>query len=60
MVSIGSGTGLLEALLLKECSHITLKVIEASKTANQYMREEDLHVVRGTWDACSLVADAHR
>lgn len=58
MISIGSGTGLLEALLLKKRSQITLKAIEASNTANQYMREEDLHIVRGTWDICYLAADA--
>lgn len=57
-VSIGSGTGLLEALLLKKRSEISLKAVEASNTANQYIREEDLHIVLGTWDICSLAADA--
>ena len=59
MVSIGSGTGLLEALLLQKHPALPIKAVEVSNAVNKYMFEEDLSIVLGTWDLCSLAADAH-
>ncbi len=57
-VSIGSGTGLLEALLIDRRPEISIISVEVSDTINQYVHEEDLYLVLGTWDICSLAADA--
>lgn len=57
-ISIGSGTGLLEALLLQRQPSINLKAVEVSSHINQYLPNEKMDIVSGTWDLCLLAGDA--
>ena len=51
-LSIGSGTGLLEALLLDYKSTIDLRAVEVSKAVNKYLSGDLMETVNGTWDLC--------
>lgn len=51
VLSIGSGTGLLEGLLSEAESRLRLEVVEV-RGVNKYMPEEMLHIVQGTWQIC--------
>lgn len=55
-ISIGSGTGILEAFILREKPELNLQAIEVSHEVNQYLLEENLQVVLGTWDICRLAS----
>lgn len=57
-ISIGSGSGILEALILRDKPDICLQGIEVSKHTNQYLSVENLQTVSGTWDLCALAANA--
>lgn len=57
-LSIGSGTGLLEALILQQCSDIRLQAIEVSETVSQYLPVEAMNIVHGTWALYGLAGDA--
>lgn len=57
-LSIGSGTGILEALLLHERPELHIQAVEVSSTINQYLSEENLQLVCGTWDICALAASS--
>ena len=59
VVSIGSGTGLLEALILREKPYLSLKAVEVSQSINLYLPSAIVDVVLGTWDISSTVAEAH-
>ena len=58
VVSIGSGTGLLEALVLREVPNISLTAIEVSKAVNLYLPDGLVDVVTGTWDVSAKAIDA--
>ncbi|GKZ30563.1 hypothetical protein AbraIFM66950_009574 [Aspergillus brasiliensis] len=49
-LSIGCGSGLLEALILHNHPHLQITGIEVSASVNRYLAEEDFDVVSGTWD----------
>ena len=57
-LSIGSGSGLFEMFLLQERSIGRIEGVEVSNKINQYLPEELMHLVQGTWDFCPLAADA--
>ena len=58
-ISIGSGTGLLEALILQARPEVHLEAVEVpGLTLNRYLLEESTHVVSGTWDLCSRASRA--
>ena len=57
-LSIGSGTGLLEALLLQHGSTIVLRAVEVAKDVNKYLLEGLMETVNGTWGLCQLAEDA--
>ena len=57
-LSIGSGTGLLEALLLHQRPMLDLKAVEVPTTNNIYMPADRIQRVNGYRDLCSLAADA--
>ncbi|KAE8155361.1 hypothetical protein BDV25DRAFT_1021 [Aspergillus avenaceus] len=57
-VSIGSGSGLLEALLAHCHTDRTVEGVEVNSTVNRYLSERDLNVVGGTWDLHPRVASA--
>ncbi|KAJ5605731.1 hypothetical protein N7510_008512 [Penicillium lagena] len=50
-LSIGSGTGLLEALLVQHDPSATIAVegVEVDSAVNRYIPEQDMHVVPGAW-----------
>ncbi|THX57611.1 hypothetical protein D6D06_03616 [Aureobasidium pullulans] len=54
VLSIGSGTGLLESLLseMLDDSHDVCGV-EVSPNVNKYLPEENMFFVGGTWDLCT-------
>ena len=56
--SIGSGSGLLEALLLRESSYLNIHAVEVSADLNKYLPEERMQLVRGTWDLASSARQA--
>lgn len=57
-LSIGSGTGLLEALLLRQRPTLDLKVVEVPSTDNKYMPLDRLEIVNGYRHLCYLAAEA--
>lgn len=57
-VSVGSGTGLLETLILRHCCDIRLRAIEVSETVNKYFPKEFMNIVNGTWALCALAGEA--
>lgn len=58
ILSIGSGTGLLEALLLQHQSTINLRTVEVTKDVNKYMPEDLMRAVNGSWGLCHLAKEA--
>ncbi|KAI5249526.1 hypothetical protein E4T42_05316 [Aureobasidium subglaciale] len=60
VLSIGSGTGLLESLLspLLDDSY-DLCGVEVAPNVNKYLPEQNMYFVGGTWDLCSQAAKAH-
>ncbi|KAI4719922.1 hypothetical protein E4T48_03838 [Aureobasidium sp. EXF-10727] len=60
VLSIGSGTGLLESLLsqLLEDSY-DLCGVEVSPNVNKYLPEQNMFFVGGTWDLCSQAGKSH-
>ena len=57
-LSIGSGAGLLEALLLDYRPTINLRAVEVSNDVNKYLPEDLMETVNGTWDLCNSAHDA--
>lgn len=57
-LSIGSGTGLLEALLRHQRPTLNLKTVEVPTTNNKYMPLDRTEIVNGYRDLCRLAADA--
>lgn len=57
-LSIGSGTGLLEALLLAYRPLMNLRAVEVSNAVNKYLPEDLMETVNGTWDLCNSAHDA--
>lgn len=57
-LSIGSGTGLLEALLLHQRPTLDLKAVEVPTSNNKYMPADRIQIVSGYRDLCNLAADA--
>ena len=57
-LSIGSGTGLLEAFLLHHRPLLHLKAVEVPTASNKYLPCDRLEIVNGYRDLCALAADA--
>ena len=57
-LSIGSGSGLLEALLLQQRPELDLNAVEVPTNDNRYMPADKLEIVNGYRDLCDLAADA--
>lgn len=58
-ISIGSGTGLLEALILQAQTEVHLEAVEVrGANLNSYLPEESTHVVSGTWELCHRASKA--
>ena len=57
-LSIGSGSGLFEALLLQHHPTLNLKAVEVSTKINKYLPDQSLHIVSGTWALDPSAKDA--
>lgn len=57
-LSIGCGTGLLEALLLLYSTNLNMQVVEVRDGVIRYMPDENTHLVKGTWELCNLAGEA--
>jgi len=57
-ISVGCGSGLLEALLLRESPKFNLHGVEVSSSVNRYLPEERMQLVPGTWALASSARDA--
>ena len=57
-ISIGCGTGLLEAFLLQHCPELCLQAIEVRSEIIEYLPKENYELVRGTWDLSSTAVSA--
>ncbi|PYH47878.1 uncharacterized protein BP01DRAFT_335514 [Aspergillus saccharolyticus JOP 1030-1] len=57
-VSIGSGSGLLEALISYRHPDITVEGVEVRADVNRYIDELDMNLVPGTWGLCERAAAA--
>ncbi|KAJ5485173.1 hypothetical protein N7539_005161 [Penicillium diatomitis] len=49
-LSIGSGSGLLEALVSQSDPQISIEGVEVASDVNRYIAEEHMHVAGGAWD----------
>ncbi|KAL2871942.1 uncharacterized protein BJX67DRAFT_376792 [Aspergillus lucknowensis] len=49
-LSIGSGSGLLEALITQNFPNVLVEGVEVNSSVNTYIAEQDMNVVTGTWD----------
>ncbi|KAK1145555.1 hypothetical protein N8T08_004113 [Aspergillus melleus] len=57
-ISIGSGSGLLEALLSLQHPDVSIEGVEVNSTVNRYIPEQHMNIVHGTWDLHPRVKDA--
>ncbi|KAJ5351812.1 hypothetical protein N7452_000786 [Penicillium brevicompactum] len=57
-VSVGSGSGLLEALITDRDENVSVHGVEIGSTVNRYIAEEDMHVVTGGWGLCPAAQQA--
>ncbi|KAF9890678.1 hypothetical protein FE257_005544 [Aspergillus nanangensis] len=57
-VSVGSGSGLLEALITHRHPMVSIEGVEVNSSVNRYIAEEDMIVVNGTWGLHSRAAQA--
>ncbi|KAL4975649.1 hypothetical protein BDW66DRAFT_137018 [Aspergillus desertorum] len=57
-LSIGSGAGLLEALLAYRHPNVSIEGVEVNSSVNLYIADEDMNVVSGTWDLLPRASDA--
>ncbi|MCJ1440649.1 MAG: hypothetical protein MMC23_001135 [Stictis urceolatum] len=69
ILSIGSGTGLLEALLIdrtekasatttSSSGSVTIRGVEVLDSPNKYLAEDQLYLAAGTWDICPAADEA--
>ncbi|CAG8362635.1 unnamed protein product [Penicillium salamii] len=56
-VSVGSGSGLLEALIVNR-GDVSVHGVEIGSSVNRYIAEEDMHVVTGGWGLCPAAQQA--
>ena len=56
ILSIGSGSGLLEVLLTQENPRLHIEGVEVSDSINKYLPVDRMNIVRGTWDVCGRAA----
>ncbi|KAL4809191.1 hypothetical protein BDV18DRAFT_131372 [Aspergillus unguis] len=57
-LSIGSGSGLLEALITHRRPNVSVEGVEVSSSVNIYIAEQDMNVVTGTWDLLPRASQA--
>ncbi|KAL5335364.1 hypothetical protein BJX70DRAFT_326976 [Aspergillus crustosus] len=57
-LSIGSGSGLLEALITHRHPDVLIEGVEVHASVNLYLAEQDINTVSGTWDLLPRAAQA--
>ncbi|KAL4871290.1 hypothetical protein BDV12DRAFT_164551 [Aspergillus spectabilis] len=57
-LSIGSGSGLLEALITHHHPDVSIEGVEVHSSVNLYVAEQDMNTVSGTWDLLPRAAQA--
>ncbi|KAL2824132.1 hypothetical protein BDW59DRAFT_147881 [Aspergillus cavernicola] len=57
-LSIGSGSGLLEALITHRHPNVSIQGVEVNSSVNLYLAEQSMNVVGGTWDLYSRAGQA--
>lgn len=57
-LSIGSGSGLLEALIVHHNENVLVEGVEVDSTVNRHIAEELMNVVGGGWGLCSRALHA--
>ncbi|CEN62432.1 hypothetical protein ASPCAL09066 [Aspergillus calidoustus] len=57
-LSIGSGSGQLEALITTNHRDVRIEGVEVNSSVNLYIEEQDMNFVTGTWELCSRAAQA--
>ncbi|OOF89908.1 hypothetical protein ASPCADRAFT_212396 [Aspergillus carbonarius ITEM 5010] len=57
-ISVGCGSGLLEALIAYRHPNTHIIGVEVALSVNRYLSEPDIDVVSGTWDLYSRAAQA--
>ncbi|PWY89704.1 hypothetical protein BO94DRAFT_534451 [Aspergillus sclerotioniger CBS 115572] len=57
-ISVGCGSGLLEALIAYRHPNTQIIGVEVALSVNRYLPEQDIDVVGGTWDLHSRAAEA--
>jgi hypothetical protein len=57
VLSIGSGSGLLEQLLNASNPHLHVQGVEVHHSVNKYLPEQSINIVKGTWELCSRAAE---
>ncbi|KAJ5179194.1 hypothetical protein N7492_002404 [Penicillium capsulatum] len=57
-LSVGSGSGLLEALIVNRNPDVSVEGVEVDSTINRYIEEERMNVVGGGWGLCSRASQA--
>ncbi|KAL4956798.1 hypothetical protein BDW69DRAFT_68074 [Aspergillus filifer] len=57
-LSIGSGTGLVEALITHLYPNVSVEGVEVNSSVNLYIAEECMNTVAGTWDLLPRAAQA--
>ena len=58
-LSIGSGSGLLEHLLMSEAYSPNIHAVEISQEVNKYLSDERMQIVNGSWELSRTAKDAH-
>lgn len=57
-ISIGSGSGLLEGLIVHYDKNVSVEGVEVDSTINRYIAEEDMNIVGGGWGLWSAAQQA--
>lgn len=57
-LSVGSGSGLLEALIMAKCGDVLIEGVEVGESINRYIPQEACNVVSGTWDTSTKAIEA--
>ncbi|KAH8674013.1 hypothetical protein BX600DRAFT_223350 [Xylariales sp. PMI_506] len=58
VLSVGSGSGLLESLLQNAYPELDIEGVEVAHSINRFLPEKRINIVKGSWSVCHRAADA--